>query len=419
MNAVRVGLVANPFSARDIRRVVANAASLQIADRANIVLRLLACLGACGVPEVLAMPERGGIRAHVERGLARARNTGDTRFARVRHLDLPVTGTVEDTRRAVRAMVAEGVAAIVVLGGDGTHRAVAMDCGRTPIACVSTGTNNAFPDHREPTVTGLAAGLAVTGRVPPEAAYVPNKRLDVYVNDAERHPALVDVALVAERVVGARALWRPESLRELYVTFADPTVIGLSAIAGFLQPVGRREPGGVMVELGPAPAEGATAADGAAGAGGTAGAATAGKAGAGGGEYAREAAVAGDARRSEGQDTPASADAAGDARRVGAARPAVRLDAPIAPGWLRTVGVREWRRLPARSPWTPRLRAGMIALDGEREIAFGEDDEVRIVLEPDAVRTVDVEACMDYAARHGLFRRDERRALDEPPGAAP
>ena len=70
-----------------------------------------------------------------------------------------------------------------------------------------------------------------------------------------------------------------------------------------------------------------------------------------------------------------------------------------------------WGRLPPRSPRTPRLRAGMIALDGEREVGFGEADEVRIVLEPDAVRTVDVEACMDYAARHGLFRVGERRAL--------
>ena len=147
-------------------------------------------------------------------------------------------------------MLAEGVAAIVVLGGDGTHRAVAMDCGRTPIACVSTGTNNAFPDHREPTVTGLATGLAVTGRVPPEVAYASNKRLLVTINGTEHHPALVDVAIVAELVVGARALWRPESLRELYVTFADPSVIGLSAIAGFLEPVGRREPEGAMVEIG-------------------------------------------------------------------------------------------------------------------------------------------------------------------------
>ena len=351
---MRVGLVANPFSARDIRRVIANAASLQITDRANIVLRVLACLGACGVSEVIAMPERGGIRAHVDRGLERARNTGGERFAPVRHLDFPVTGTVEDTRRAVRAMVDEGVAAIVVLGGDGTHRAVAMDCGRTPIACVSTGTNNAFPDHREPTVTGLATGLAVTGRVPPDVAYASNKRLLVSINGAEHHPALVDVAIVAERVVGARALWRPESLRELYVTFADPSVIGLSAIAGFLDPVGRRESDGAMVEIG--------APDG------------------------------------EGHAT--------DGNSV------VRVDVPIAPGWLRTIDVRGYRRLPPGEVRTPQLRAGMIALDGEREVGFGEDDEVRIVLESDAVRTVDVDACMDYAARNGLFRVDGHRALD-------
>ena len=97
-NGMRVGLVANPFSARDIRRVIANAASLQVTDRANIVLRVLACLGACGVSEVLAMPERAGIRAHVERGIERARNTGGERFAALRHLEFPVTGTVEDTR---------------------------------------------------------------------------------------------------------------------------------------------------------------------------------------------------------------------------------------------------------------------------------------------------------------------------------
>ena len=34
-----------------------------------------------------------------------------------------------------------------------------------PIAGVSTGTNNAFPEMREPTITGLAAGLFATGRI--------------------------------------------------------------------------------------------------------------------------------------------------------------------------------------------------------------------------------------------------------------
>ena len=46
-----IGIIANPVSARDIRRVIANASNLQITDRANIVLRVLAGLQACGVDE--------------------------------------------------------------------------------------------------------------------------------------------------------------------------------------------------------------------------------------------------------------------------------------------------------------------------------------------------------------------------------
>ena len=39
------------------------------------------------------------------------------------------------------------------------------------IAGISTGTNNAFPEHRVPTVTGLATGLAAMGRVPGGTAF--------------------------------------------------------------------------------------------------------------------------------------------------------------------------------------------------------------------------------------------------------
>jgi predicted polyphosphate/ATP-dependent NAD kinase len=253
-----VGIIANPVSARDIRRVVANAASLQITDRANIVLRVLACLKACGISRVLMMPEHGGIRSHVERGLARARNLGEAQYPEIDYVPIRITGTVEDTHHSAAAMREAGVAAIVVLGGDGTHRAVVAHCGDVPIAGISTGTNNAFPEHREPTITGLAAGLAVTGRVPREIAFLANKRIDVSINDgAIEEIAIVDVAVVTERYVGARALWRPESFRELFVTFADPEVIGLSAIAGLIQPVTREESGGLMVRLSP-PAESPT-----------------------------------------------------------------------------------------------------------------------------------------------------------------
>jgi predicted polyphosphate/ATP-dependent NAD kinase len=150
-----VGIVANPVSARDIRRVVANASSLQITDRANIVLCVLACLRACGIRDVLMMAENGGIGRHVDRGLERARNLGETQFPNVRYLPMRVCGTADDTHRATQDMVRAGVAAIVVLGGDGTHRAVAAHCGAVPIAGISTGTNNGFLSMASPRSSGL------------------------------------------------------------------------------------------------------------------------------------------------------------------------------------------------------------------------------------------------------------------------
>jgi len=247
-----IGIIANPVSARDIRRVVANATSLQIADRANIVLRVLAALAACGIEQVLMMPDRGGIYGHVTRGIERSRNQGEHRFPSISFLDMPVTGTVEDTHCAARLLRKAGVAAIVVLGGDGTHRAVVSQCTTIPIAGISTGTNNAFPEHREPTVTGLATGLAVMGRVPHRTAFAPNKLISVAVGE-KNEIALVDAAFVTDGYAGARAVWRMHTLRELFVTFADPEVIGLAAIAGLIEPVSRRMSGGLMVRFAPTP----------------------------------------------------------------------------------------------------------------------------------------------------------------------
>ncbi|WP_434618080.1 ATP-NAD kinase family protein [Azospirillum sp. B2RO_4] len=336
-----VGIVANPVSARDIRRVVANATSLQIADRANILLRVLAALHACGVRDVLMMPENGGIRAHVERGMMRARSRGEDIYPALHPVAMPITGTVADTHRATAEMRRAGVSALVVLGGDGTHRAVAAECGTVPIAGISTGTNNAFPEHREPTITGLATGLAVTGRVPPHIAFAANKRIDVSLNGgAVTEMALVDVALVMERYIGARALWRTENFRELYVTFADPEVIGMSAIAGLLEPVGRDESGGLMVRLSPD----------------------------------------------------------GDCRKA-----ATTLHAPIAPGMMARVGITDWRRMPADVAFVPEVTAGSIALDGERELSFSERDRLSLTLRDDAFRTVNVAAVMRHAGQNRLL----------------
>ena len=336
-----VGVIANPVAATDIRRVIANAAGMPIADRANTVLRVMAALGACGVSSVLMMPENGGIGRHLRRSLQRERNLGHAGLPALHFTDTPVTGTVEDTHSATRAMAAAGVAAIVVLGGDGTHRAVAGCCGEACIAGISTGTNNAFPEHREPTITGLAVGLAATGRVPAATALLPNKMLQVTIGDrqgAQRSDvALVDVSVTTEPYVGARALWRSEHLREIFVTFADPEAIGLSAVAGLLRPVGRQEPYGLRVRL-QSPADAATV-----------------------------------------------------------------LRAPIAPGLIQPVGVQHYETLAADETILLHHESGMISLDGEREIYVRPDDRAEITLLRNAFHTLDVGAVMRYAAHHGLL----------------
>jgi predicted polyphosphate/ATP-dependent NAD kinase len=336
-----IGIIANPVSARDIRRVIANATALQITDRANIVLRVLSCVKACGVDTVYMMPENGGIRHHVRRGIDRAENQGLKHFPKLEYLDYKISGTVDDTLKAARLMKEKGVSAIVVLGGDGTHRAVVTSCGDVPIAGISTGTNNAFPEHREPTITGLAVGLAVTGKVPASEAFLPNKKIVVRVNDQEEI-ALVDVAVVTERYIGARALWRTETFRELFVTFADPEVIGMSAIAGLLTPVTRLDPHGLHVMLAPE-------------------------------------------------------DIAN-----------IVVDTPIAPGYMRGIGIRDYQPMMSGVKYRPDITDGSIALDGERELSFTRDDDVTIELVPNAFRTVNVSGCMQYASRHGLMRMKQK-----------
>jgi hypothetical protein len=48
----------------------------------------------------------------------------------------------------------------------------------------------------------------------------------------------------------------------------------------------------------------------------------------------------------------------------------------------------------------------MIALDGEREIDYGPEDQVKVTLVQNAFNTIDVSACMRYAGEKRLFRAD-------------
>lgn len=345
---VRIGVVANPVSARDVRRILSNAAGLTLGERANMLVRLIHTLAACGVGEVYLMPEREGLRPLLERQIQRShRRHHPYPLPRLIWLDMMVRGNIEDTFTATRMMCDLDVRVLMVLGGDGTHRAVAKYCGNTPIAAISSGTNNAFPPMREITVTALAAGLYAEGRIEAETALSPNKVLRArrYQADGgllQEDLALVDIGILNEQILGAKAIGDTETLRTILVTQASPTAVGLSAVAAMLQPVSPQQPDGLVVEL---------------------------RVGVGPCEPGR----------------------------------ACHVQAALAPGLIARIPVLSWRVLTSKQPYVLGGQSGLLSLDGEREMSFHPHERIEITLEKQAFYTLDVPSCLSHAARTGLM----------------
>ena len=335
VSMTRVGILVNPSAARDIRRLVARASSLSITDRCAMIRRMLVGLGAMGVDQVLMMFDQAGIAGGITYELEGTIKSDEPRLPEVRFLEMPVDGVPGDTLLAVRQMRESGVQVIVVLGGDGTHRLVAHECGSIPLVCVSTGTNNAFPQHCEATVVGLAAGAMAMGGVSMDAACRRSKRFACTIDDAPQIPALVDICVTTEQWVGARALWRPEHLQQLFLTFAEPGAIGLSAIGSLIQPVPRWDDAGLWVEF----------------------------------------------------------DAKADRS----------IHAPIAPGLMKRVGIRDFRKIGVGQKCVVVASGGTIAFDGEKEVELSAGNRVEITLLQDGPWIVDVATVMRCIGEAGLL----------------
>lgn len=239
-----VGIIANPSSGKDIRRLVARGSVFDNVEKINIVRRALIGLAATGVRRVLYMPDYFSIVPRAVDG-AHLKESGLS----VEPLDIPLEGTQRDSEVAAGALATAEVGSIITLGGDGTNRVVAKGCRDVPLVPISTGTNNVFPSVVEGTLAGLAAGLVATSPGRLGRAVKRAKRLDILVDGRALDLALVDVALSAEGHVGSRAVWDAGSVRELVLAIAEPGSIGLSAIGAHLSPISREEPSGLHLSL--------------------------------------------------------------------------------------------------------------------------------------------------------------------------
>ncbi|MFQ5813834.1 MAG: ATP-NAD kinase family protein [Anaerolineae bacterium] len=237
-----VGIIANPASGKDIRRLVAHGSVFDNNEKVNILRRVLLGLHAIGVEQVVFMPDYFAIGLKALDGVKQAPSSS--------LLDMRVRGTQQDSTDAARLMAEMGVGCIITLGGDGTNRAVAKTCGDTPLVPISTGTNNVFPFMVESTVAGLAAGIVAKGIVDAEDVTLPTKRLEVLRDGEVVDIALVDVVVYDDFFIASRAIWDVSKVKEIVLSRSEPSNIGFSSVGGGLYCAESNSNHGVYLQLG-------------------------------------------------------------------------------------------------------------------------------------------------------------------------
>ncbi len=333
-----VGILVNPRSGSDVRRLLTSAGSSTIEDKISILRRVIHGAAESGVERVVLTRDPFSITRRATENLRLPLD--------IEILDLPLHHNERDSTDAAQAMRDASCGAVVSLGGDGTNRALALGWPDVPLIPLSTGTNNAFPIHVEPTVAGVAAGLMATRKVAIDrhSARAKVVAVDVHRPDGAESGAepasdlaLIDAVAVDDPYVGSLELFDPETMMVGVCTRADPAAIGFSGLAGAILPCTPDEDRGVVLEF-----------------------------------------------------TPPSR------------RPARMVRAPLAPGWFASVGV-------ARSDYLslgdPVEVAGpcLLEFDGERSLRLraGETASLRVVRA--GPKVIDVGAVMHSGVRAGAF----------------
>ena len=350
-----VGVVANPLAGRDIRRLVTQASVFPTAEKANMIQRMLTAFDAVGVHRVLLSTDLGGISASVFRAAARRRAQAGPG---------PDTGWPEVEfldGRPIRQTAQDTV--------DAVRRMVTG--GAQVIVCLG-GDGTAR-------VTASAAGD------------VPMLALSTGTNNtfpAVREATIAGLAagLVATGTVPADGVSARAKLLEARV--GDRAETALIDVA-------------VSTE-----------------------------------RHVASRAVWDPATLTQLFCAFAEPDAIGLSSILGQLSPVARHEphgvtarltpeaprsvlAPIAPGLVVPVGVSEIERMRPGSVHPVDARAGVIAVDGERELTFEPGESPTVRLRADGPRCLDVPAVLAASARLGLLRRTRPWPRSQPQSLGP
>lgn len=238
-----VGIIANPMSGKDVRRLAARASRVTSESKRDLVSRAVVGSAATGANQIVLVREPMRIAQSAVEGL--------TIEASIEFLDIGAKLDASDTQRAALAMRERGCGALIVLGGDGTSRAIAQVWPDAPLVPISTGTNNVFPMMIEATLAGAAAGLVATGGVSLDEVSQPAKVVHIERAGGEATLAVIDAVRLEGDKVGNMMPVDPTLIREVVLSRAEAASVGMSPIGGLLEPCGADDDFGVLVRCVP------------------------------------------------------------------------------------------------------------------------------------------------------------------------
>lgn len=243
---VSIGIIANPASGKDIRRLVSHATVIDNNEKINIVERIVLGAQALGAQRVYMMPDSYNMGYRVEDKL----NTCKELKCEINVINMYRFDGIEDTIKAAKYMEeVANVGCIVVLGGDGTNRAVAKAVKDIPLISISTGTNNAYPVMMEGTIAGIAAAAVASEKFDDSLFLERDKRIEIYKDNILLDIALVDAVISNDTFVGSKAIWDMNRIEKIIVSRAHPASIGFSAAVGCKKIILPTEDYGAVVEL--------------------------------------------------------------------------------------------------------------------------------------------------------------------------
>ena len=236
----QLGIIVNPMSGRDVRRVTAKASTSAHHDKQQLVTRL--ALGALenGVDKIYLGNEPFRINERAAEGIGNKN--------KVEVLSYPLSHTAADTERLTDLMWSKGCRVFIVLGGDGTNRIVAKSKPDAVILPLSTGTNNVFPFHVEASVAGAAAGLIASQTLHYKDHCERCKQIKVSVDGIYKDLALIDAVLLENDHIGSLLPFKPEKLSQIFLTRSEPASVGISPIGGYVLPCNADDAFGVMLD---------------------------------------------------------------------------------------------------------------------------------------------------------------------------